>query len=254
MRPLTFLVIADRSSNLKEVVREAAHLLSKVQTNTQFEDSINKLAHRVNQLTLSDVYLKEEFIENQNRLRGKGHPNSLYISIFEDVYISVGIFILKSGTKIPIHDHPLMYGILKVLYGSVYIQSYSHINDIIMERKNAVCLPSKGYYYEEILFPDSHIKMYRNSPVILNATNDCVVVTPTNNIHEVRAHNGPAAFLDVLVTPYFTFMKGGESRDCTYFEEVTNDTETVILKKSKIPSDFVTKVIPFEGPELPITF
>ena len=37
-----------------------------------------------------------------------------YVQLYEDKDVTIGVFILKRGTKIPLHDHPDMHGILKV--------------------------------------------------------------------------------------------------------------------------------------------
>ena len=39
-----------------------------------------------------------------------GAPVS-YINIFESKHFTLGVFILKNGVSIPLHDHPGMHGI-----------------------------------------------------------------------------------------------------------------------------------------------
>ena len=39
-----------------------------------------------------------------------------YMEIFENPTVSIGVFILKEGACIPLHDHSGMYGILKVVF------------------------------------------------------------------------------------------------------------------------------------------
>ena len=56
-----------------------------------------------------------------------GPPPVTYIQIHEDRDVSMGIFIVKSGCKIPLHNHPMMHGLLKVLCGTVDISVYSKI-------------------------------------------------------------------------------------------------------------------------------
>jgi cysteamine dioxygenase len=36
-----------------------------------------------------------------------------YIGIYEDRDISVGIFIIRCGRRIPLHTHPGMHGLIK---------------------------------------------------------------------------------------------------------------------------------------------
>ena len=37
-----------------------------------------------------------------------------YIKIHEDRDVSIGIFVVKAGSRIPLHNHPKMHGLLKV--------------------------------------------------------------------------------------------------------------------------------------------
>jgi len=37
----------------------------------------------------------------------------------------MGIFVIRNGASIPLHDHPGMHGIIKVLHGNIVINSYS---------------------------------------------------------------------------------------------------------------------------------
>ena len=48
-----------------------------------------------------------------------------YIKIHEDLDVSLGVFIIKPGFKIPLHNHPKMHGLLKVVHGKVDISVYT---------------------------------------------------------------------------------------------------------------------------------
>lgn len=50
-----------------------------------------------------------------------------YIKIHEDQDVSIGIFVVKAGSQIPLHNHPKMHGMLKVLYGTVDVSIYSKV-------------------------------------------------------------------------------------------------------------------------------
>ncbi|XP_016076215.1 PREDICTED: 2-aminoethanethiol dioxygenase, partial [Miniopterus natalensis] len=96
-------------------------------------------------------------------------PPVTYMHIYETDGFSLGVFLLKSGTSIPLHDHPGMHGMLKVLYGTVRIS----------------CLD--------------------NGP--------CVLTPHRDNLHQIDAVDGPAAFLDILAPPY----DPDDGRDCHYY-------------------------------------
>ena len=64
----------------------------------------------MNTLKASDINLDvpEKPVQNDSKIFGA--PVS-YINIYESKYFTVGVFILRNGVSIPLHDHPGMHGI-----------------------------------------------------------------------------------------------------------------------------------------------
>ena len=50
----------------------------------------------------------------QNVNRGNGRAPVIYMLLYENPDVTVCVFILRKGNKMPMHDHPGMRGILKV--------------------------------------------------------------------------------------------------------------------------------------------
>ncbi|KAG7252151.1 hypothetical protein CRUP_003464, partial [Coryphaenoides rupestris] len=48
-------------------------------------------------------------------------PPVTYMHIYETDEFSMGVFLLKRGASIPLHDHPGMHGMLKIMYGTARI-------------------------------------------------------------------------------------------------------------------------------------
>ena len=48
-----------------------------------------------------------------------------YIPVSENKDVSMGIFIIREGQGIPLHDHPHMHGIIKCLKGNLKITSFT---------------------------------------------------------------------------------------------------------------------------------
>jgi len=139
------------------------------------------------------------------------------------------MFILKPSNPIlTLHDHPLMYGILKVLSGSVHIQSYTAHNarNYCIDEKNAseICRPSERYFLRRpySYATDKSFVVRKNSPIVRNDQDHCCLLTPMDsNFHEIRYLSGePARFFDILSPPYHTVANILGRRDCTIFKEV----------------------------------
>lgn len=143
---------------------------------------------------------------------------------------SMGIFVFPPHSKIPLHDHPGMCVLSRVLYGSLERLSLDLARDEDggqdfgvkgggyfsrqMERS-----PKKDKYImpSESDFPDGTRLAYKNHVDHLQAP-DCAVLYPfEGNLHEFVAGPQGAAVLDVLFPPY-----DDHDRDCTFYNILEN--------------------------------
>uniref|UniRef100_A0A1B6CV59 2-aminoethanethiol dioxygenase n=1 Tax=Clastoptera arizonana TaxID=38151 RepID=A0A1B6CV59_9HEMI len=242
-----------------ELVKRLALLTfskKKVQNKT-FEENFAKLKHYVKILTGDDVgldmplFLKYTGFEQEpTSIRLTNPAPVTYIEIFDDPEVTIGIFILKAGSKLPLHDHPIMFGMLKVLFGDIRISSYSHVplnnseagditpNDINLSNNNRASLIC-----------------HREPDIILDIESEPCTLTPKQgNIHEICPINGPAAFIDILSPPYQSEIPGFGMRPCRYFKDCGNvDNITKNLRKLMripTPKDYWSDVAPYTGPKL----
>ncbi|XP_044478494.1 plant cysteine oxidase 1-like [Mangifera indica] len=161
---------------------------------------------------------------------GQAVSEITYIHIHECDSFSIGVFCFPAGVTFPLHDHPGMTVLSKLLYGSLYVKAYDwvkvqksscRINGIagmvVDAILNAPCEPS-------ILFPKSG-----------------------GNIHSFTALT-PCAILDVLSPPY------SEERPSTYFSDfpIPSLPGYAILEEIDIPQDLVVSGAPYLGP--PVDF
>ncbi|OAY74813.1 Plant cysteine oxidase 1 [Ananas comosus] len=142
-------------------------------------------------------------------------------------------FLLPAGAKIPLHDHPRMVVLSKVLYGSARVKSYDWVTT-----------------------PKSKPNMSGLAKVVaenqlLQAPCKASVLFPRSggNIHSFTAVT-PCAILDVLAPPYSEEL----GRPSTYFSDIpiASVPGFAILEKIEMPDDLNVAGAPYVGPELSV--
>lgn len=167
-------------------------------------------------------------------------PPVTYMHICETDHFSMGVFLLKSGSSIPLHDHPGMHGMLKVLYGKVRISCFDRL-----ERPS----PSQAH-------TDSpRLSVLRSTGEYTADSGPCVLSPDQDNLHQIDAVDGPTAFMDILAPPY----DPDNGRDCHYYKVLTNAEgqgaeqltgQELWLKEICQPPDFWCGAEPYPGPEV----
>lgn len=67
------------------------------------------------QLLMNEIKAKDVCVNNEILTCVKMQTAPMcVINVFENEDITIAIFILKEGITLPLHDHPKMYGLLKV--------------------------------------------------------------------------------------------------------------------------------------------
>ncbi|XP_061913829.1 2-aminoethanethiol (cysteamine) dioxygenase b [Entelurus aequoreus] len=165
----------------------------------------------------------------------RGAPPVTYMHICETEHFSMGVFLLKSGACIPLHDHPGMHGLLRVMYGKVRISCYDRLESSSPPPGGALrrCLPrSRGEYTQD--------------------SEPCLLAPERDNLHQIDAVDGPAAFVDILAPPY----DPDDGRDCHYYrvlpEAELGDPQSreVWLMEISQPVSFWCGTEPYPGPEV----
>jgi len=227
------------ASLIERVVRQALRTFSQRQKSNLFDENFEKLKAMADQLSAADVKLNIDNLQAAKHVRCESPVT--YISVYEDAYITISIFIVKSGEKLPLHDHPHMYGILKVIAGNVKIQSYTVIPHAAGAGR-LVCEMSKNRTQRAIKMPE----------VIVCENDGACFLTPTErNLHEIYSVGGPAAFLDILSPPY---DETGE-RSCHYFQEENDGAPGLVSNEARLvriptPPEYWNDVAMYEGPTI----
>ncbi|EFN68891.1 2-aminoethanethiol dioxygenase [Camponotus floridanus] len=202
------------------------------------QKSLDKLWNLMNKITADDVKLDKNILDYVSR-----QPAPMCVmDIFENKDITIAIFILKHGVTMPMHDHPGMHGLLKVISGVVELNSYS--------------LRTKG---DHVIKSNEEVAAVRHRPVFLHSNSSACILTPSEkNLHQIICVEGPAAFLDILSPPYDVDEFGKGPRPCTFFKvvksklctESSDIIEEIQLSVVESPPDFYSSSLKYIGPPL----
>lgn len=132
----------------------------------------------------------------------------VYLPIFEHPCVTMCVFIVKPGAVLPLHDHPFMLGIMKLLHGKLRIKNFNSAD------------------FRKGIKPDHlHIKAYHGKESILTKDSEIQVLQPKQgDIHEISAlPDSYGVFLDILAPSY---NLSSPYCDCRYYKESSAPNET----------------------------
>ncbi|MQL73202.1 hypothetical protein Taro_005530 [Colocasia esculenta] len=151
----------------------------------------------------------------------------------------MGVFCFPAGATLPLHDHPHMVVLSKVLYGSVSTRSYDWVTT-----------PVSASHSKSMDDADGLARMVMDNQV-LEAPCKASVLFPRSggNLHSFTSVT-PCAILDVLAPPYAEEL----GRPSTYFSEmrIPSLSGFAILEEREVPDDLVVNGAPYLGPEIAI--
>ncbi|XP_025774188.1 2-aminoethanethiol dioxygenase [Puma concolor] len=222
-----------------------------------FPENLSKLKNLLTQVRAEDLNIAPRKATVQPL--PPNLPPVTYMHIYETDGFSLGVFLLKSGTSIPLHDHPGMHGMLKVLYGTVRISCMDKLEAGGGQRPRA---PPPEQQFEPPLKARERdavrLGVLRSRAEYTEASGPCVLTPHQDNLHQIDAVDGPAAFLDILAPPY----DPDDGRDCHYYRvlEPVRDKELsgsacdlpkeVWLLETPQADDFWCEGEPYPGPKV----
>ncbi|GKY93594.1 hypothetical protein MPSEU_000326800 [Mayamaea pseudoterrestris] len=123
---------------------------------------------------------------------------------------SMGIFVFPPHAKIPLHDHPGMCVLSRVLYGDLERMSLDLVSD---DDDRFVSSSLRNGANSNIIphYPPGTKRAQQQHIDYLHAPQVTALYPLEGNLHEFRAGPHGAAVLDVLLPPY------NHSRDCTFY-------------------------------------
>lgn len=179
------------------------------------------------------------------------HAPVTYVHLWEDTSFSMGLFVLRKGVTLPLHDHPGMYGLIKVLHGKALITSYS----CVPGPGKKIPADVKNYLKKRDVIPDlHHIEIVNKLPdeIVDVSSPPCALSPESGNFHEINSVDGPMAFLDILAPPY---EHANHTRVCHYYSELTLPRHFLpnsvrYLVQVQQPTFFWCDQATYTGPEL----
>lgn len=167
--------------------------------------------------------------------------------------MTVSMFIIRHGKRLPLHDHPGMFGFIKVVHGSIMVKTYTSL-DIPQQQ-----IPQNVKDYLDQRFGVPRLPVYPcrfEGTRSVSENDDCCVLTPyAGNMHEIVSESGTSAFIDIL-TPSYNHTNTADRRPCSYLTElnvngVENAPEGVkYLVRIRPPNDYWCDESPYCGPEV----
>lgn len=107
---------------------------------------------------------------------------------------------MPPGASIPLHDHPGMTVVSRMLYGSLHIKSY----DLVKDGATTAAVGKK-------------VTARLQADEVLTAPHTTELLPDCGNLHHlVGGDDTGCAFLDIITPPY----DSNDGRDCTYFRVV----------------------------------
>lgn len=181
---------------VQEIAKQAQIAFSKRFTDESFPDSLSELVKLVNGLQASDL--------NINLDTDKYSEPITCILIDANEVFTMGMFVLEKGSKIPLHDHPEMHGVIKVIHGTVKVTTYSPVPNHHDETDVPEEIPIRRMSHPTDKLIPVQLHMSKN----VTNKDEPVVTTPTvGNYHEMIVVEGPALMFDLIGPPYDTITR-----------------------------------------------
>jgi len=150
---------------------------------------------------------------DNNRSPGPSAGRIAYRHIAEDSSLSLGLFLLPAGATIPLHNHPGMTVLSRVLAGRMALRSFDWEGGGEGRAGGGRAPPSPA---DAAAAPDPWRAAVLVADAVLTPASPPSALRPAagGNVHAFAAAT-PVAVLDLLAPPYAP----ATGRDCEYYEE-----------------------------------
>jgi len=173
-----------------------------------------------------------------------------YWKLWESDYIDIGIFFMPMKSTIPLHNHPGMSVVTRVLYGAASVTSYDILSDTELQTLEA----GSEIVYEDATFTSDAINPEVGSVSWARVSREGKFGQETTtwldprrfNLHNIQASSDiGCALLDIMVPPY-----DNANRDCHHFkilEQKMVRNERIVKMLESVKSDIHTDLPALDG-------
>ncbi|KAL0430997.1 UNVERIFIED_CONTAM: Plant cysteine oxidase 3 [Sesamum radiatum] len=219
--------------------------------------AIHKLSSLLDSIGPSDVGLSDASKEDDrghgplgifsfNRVDRWAQPIT-YVDIHEGESFTMCIFCFPTSSVIPLHDHPGMTVLSKVLYGSLHVKAYDWVEPARIRKID-------GTDHSEVRLAKLAVDKVLTAPC-----NTSVLYPRSGNLHCFTAVT-PCAVLDILAPPY----NEPAGRRCSYYRDypcstlsteedesgITNEEDYAWLAEVGTPDDLYMRPGKYSGPAI----
>lgn len=182
-------------------------LINEIEGQSRFASLLHGFQHALNRIELGDLGV------NASTVEGYFRPGVIaYSGIYEEQELAICVFALSAGCKMPLHDHPQMAVLTRVVTGKLRIRQAD-----LHESTDS------GYLFHEV----------RSGEVAAPVT---FMLTPSSaNLHEFEALED-TILLDVIMPNY------SELRQVTYYQQ-TDETHL----KPMTPENLCFREVKYSG-------
>ncbi|TVU45848.1 hypothetical protein EJB05_05352, partial [Eragrostis curvula] len=153
-------------------------------TNPPTDEAIAFVCGFMDKVRTLDVWLMDEvgFFYNRSTAGHQSPPVLTWKIIYECTTFKVAVFFLPMGVAMPLHDHPDVTVISKLLVGSSHIEAYDWVSPCVNAAGSGSAMLAKKVTDQHVTAPS------------------CASVKIRDYIHRFMAgQDGPCAFLNVFV-------------------------------------------------------
>jgi len=165
------------------------------------------------------------------------HPRGFYcFTIKETPQFSISLFTIPKGRQLPLHDHPQMTVVGKVITGSLVLRAFDWENPDCEKTK-------RGRTLVFLLSDEVGAKLVFDKVVSCNSP-PMFLLPRERNVHELTALEDSALF-DILAPPYDDYV-----RPCTFYSAKRSASPNEFELSPRIPYEYNCEPREYVGPQI----